>query len=129
MPLGELQGAADRAAALAAALGPDAVTALGAGASGGAGGPDREELLARGLLAWFKTSFFTWVRAGRGRQARCAAGAGVWVARHVSRRSSGHKPLEVLHQERNINTHWKRVLSCLQRAQAGLLVHMPACWV
>ncbi len=85
MPLGALQGAADRAAALAAALGPDAVAALGAGAggaAGAAGGPDREELLARGLLAWFKTSFFTWVRAGGG---RCAAGAGVRVAGHVSR--------------------------------------------
>ncbi|GLC33910.1 hypothetical protein PLESTB_000816900 [Pleodorina starrii] len=49
MPLTRLRAAAEEAAGLAARLGPDVEA------------PSVEDLLARGLLHWFKTGFFTWV--------------------------------------------------------------------
>ncbi|EFJ50495.1 hypothetical protein VOLCADRAFT_103955 [Volvox carteri f. nagariensis] len=49
MPLSRLRGAAEEAATLAPRLGPDVEA------------PAREDLLAKMLLRWFKTEFFTWV--------------------------------------------------------------------
>jgi hypothetical protein len=60
MPLERLRAAAAEAASLPRRLGPDAEAEA---ASAGAPAEAEEDALARALLTWFKTEFFTWVSA------------------------------------------------------------------